>query len=327
MFLKSGVFLAPGTIHDAFNKRMNAQKGTFAIPGNSIGKNEITNIIPFENEGSYEEIIVPFEFQVSIRNELKKRGYTTKQLYGTDEKSINYPKLRKDSFHEIMPKFIEKGLYKQYSVVVESDELMTLDEIDAMSYKQAVSSQAESIWIWYRRRGASLGNNIVTQHWFTPRLENIYGWHGECQHGNFKLERNYLDGFISYEYFIKTSNIKFKHLQVNPDAKEVFLEVSIDKNSLIIDTNLLKGTGLSITYQLDNKASYSSDLTIKSQISRIAIKSNFNKITGTVALSPFQTDIVKEIYGIDYENLKGDFINRSNSEASVRGYKKFNFNK
>lgn len=52
--ISKGLFIQPNTIVDKENKRMLKQKGTFAIPGNTIEDNKITGIIPFENDGSYE---------------------------------------------------------------------------------------------------------------------------------------------------------------------------------------------------------------------------------------------------------------------------------
>lgn len=70
--LKSGVFIRPKTISDKDNQRMVEQKGTFAVPGNQIENGVITHIVPFENDSSYEEIVVPFEYQEEIRQDLSK---------------------------------------------------------------------------------------------------------------------------------------------------------------------------------------------------------------------------------------------------------------
>ncbi len=327
LLLKNGVFLKPHSISDIENRRMNEQRGTFAIPGNFVQNNKVTDIIPFENDGSYEEIVIPFEFQEEIRKELKSKDYTTERLYGNPEQLVKYPELNENSYKKINSRFISKGLYKQYSETIEFGKLMTLDEIDVWGYKHAIHSGAESIMLWYRRKGASAGINILTQHWFTSRLEAECGWRGE-KYGQLKLNDEFGKGFIPNEIFIQNTKHKFKHLQVSPDAKEALLEVKLDKNGLIIDTNLLKGTKLFISYRLDNDDfECSDDLIVNGKISKFSIKSKFNKIIGTVTLvvSSLQGTSIRDEYGIDYENLTGDFIKRSNEEAFVFGKKEFNF--
>lgn len=327
LVLKNGVFLRPHSISDIENRRMNEQKGTFAIPGNFIENNKITDIIPFENDGSYEEIVIPFEFQKEIRKELKAKGYTTERLYGKPGHLIKYPELNGNSYQKINSKFINKGLYRQYSETIEFSKLMTLDEIDVWGYKHAIDSGAESIWLWYRRNGASAGNNILIQHWFTSRLEAECGWHGK-EYGQLKLDDEFGYGFIPYETFLQNPNHKFKHLQVSSDAKEVLLEVKLYENNLIVDTNLLKGTKLFISYRLDNNEfEYSGDLIVDGNLSKFPIKSKFNRISGAVTLivSSLQETSIRDKYGIDYENLTGDFIKRSNEEAIVFGKKEYNF--
>lgn len=305
---------------------MNEQKGTFAIPGNSVKNNKIMNIIPFENDGSYEEIVIPFEFQKSIRKELRSKGYTRERLYGDSGHSVKYPESSDNSYQEIEPELSNKGLYKQYSETVEFDGLNTLDEIDAWGDKHAINSRAESVWIWYRRKGASAGNNILIQHWFTSRLEAECGWHGK-EYGQLKLDDEFGHGFIPYEVFIQDPASKFKHLQVNSDATEVSLEVKLYEKGLIIDTNLLKGTKLFITYRLDNEVECSDDLIVDEKLSKFPIKSKFNRISGTVTLvaSSLQENTIRDRYGIDYENLTGDFVKRSSGKAIVFGKKDFYF--
>ncbi len=322
--LSNGVFLRPGSLSDTENRRMNEQKGTFAIPGNFVENNKIMDIIPFENEGSYEEIVIPFEFQKSIRKELRSKGYTRERLYGEAGHSVRYSESNDNSYQEIKPEFINKGLYKQYSETVEFDRLNTLDEIDAWGYKRAINSGAESIWIWYRRKGASAGNNILIQHWFTSRLEAECGWHGK-EYAQLKLDDEFGHGFIPYEVFIQNSTSRFKHLQVNPDATEVSLEVKLYDRGLIIDTNLLKGTKLFITYRVDNGVECSDDLIVDEKLSKFSIKSKFNRISGIVTLiaSSLQENAIRDMYGIDYENLTGEFIKRSSEEAIVFGKKEF----
>ena len=74
--ISKGLFIQPNTVVDEENKRMLKQKGTFAIPGNEIKDDKIVEIIPFENDGSYEEVVIPVDYRMKLATQLvvnKKR--------------------------------------------------------------------------------------------------------------------------------------------------------------------------------------------------------------------------------------------------------------
>jgi len=84
---------------------------------------------------------------------------------------------------------------------------------------------------------------------------------------------------------------------------------------------------LFITYRLDNEVECSDDLIVDEKLSKFPIKSKFNRISGTVTLvaSSLQENTIRDRYGIDYENLTGDFVKRSSGKAIVFGKKDFYF--
>ena len=117
--LSRGIFIRPNTINDADNYRMREQKGTFAISGNQIENGHITSIIPLENDSSYEEIVVPFEYQEEIRDELAQKGYTRERLLGEKNKLIKYSELSKDNIKKVNGKYARKA-YWQYAITIEN---------------------------------------------------------------------------------------------------------------------------------------------------------------------------------------------------------------
>lgn len=305
---------------------MREQKGTFAISGNQIENGHITSIIPLENDSSYEEIVVPFEYQEEIRNELEKKGYTRERLLGEEKKLIKYNKLPKDNTKEISGKYSRKA-YRQYSITIEMLNLMTVKEIEDMGYQIAKESKADSIRIWFRRLGSESGNNIIIQHWYKKSI-NEYNWKGR-EYYEFMLEEKRGNGYTSYPYFQNNfDRIKYKHLPTEDNAKLINLDIRlVDKNQLVIDTNLMKGTKLLISYSVDSGLKREIKIKVKEQLIRIDIDTShkFNTIEGkvTMPVSSVQPAEVRNAYGIDYEKIKGDFIEKSDEESLIFGYKEF----
>lgn len=324
--LSRGIFIRPDTINDDDNCRMHEQKGTFAISGNQIENGYITSIIPLGNDSSYEEIVVPFEYQEEIRNELEKKGYTRERLLGEEKKLIKYNELPKDNIREKKRKY-KRGLYSNYSITLEMLNLMTVKEIKDRGYQIAKASKVDSVWIWFQRLNSEDGNNIITQHWYKESI-NEYGWKGK-EYYEFMLEEIRGNSYISYAYFQSNfGRIKYKHLPIEDNAKLISLDVRlIDKNQLVIDTNLMKGTELLISYSVDGGLKREIKIIVKEQLIKIDIDTShkFNTIEGNVTMpvSSVQPAEVRNVYGIDYEKIKGDFIERSDEDPLIFGYKEF----
>lgn len=329
--LKHGVFIRPDTIKDVENRRMNEQKVTFAVPANKIKDGKITGIEPFENDSSYEEIVIPFEYQQRIRNELKERGYTKERLLGIKETDKDYSTPVNTNITLIDDKLSYKS-YTQYSVTVEYNDLMTVDEMEKEGYQIAAKSHADSVWMWFKRSDSSNTNYSLRLHWYKGALnqEYDYGWRG-IKYNNWILEEFSEDSYIVDEYFQENfEHLKYKHLPLESDAKQIDLKISFDSNSLLINTNLMNGTELLLSYRLGDEPECTKRLTVRNQYcsEKIISKLDGNKIVGNIVLpvAVVQPSKVRDAYGIDYEKIKGDFIQRADNEPLVSGFKTFEFN-
>lgn len=100
-------------------------------------------------------------------------------------------------------------------------------------------------------------------------------------------------------------------------------------NSLCISTNLMNGTELLLSYRVGEKPERTKRLTVIDQqcLEEIVSESSDNKVVGTVIMpvAIVQPTKIMDLYGIEYERIKGDFIRRSNDEPMVVGSKKFEF--
>nr|WP_255463200.1 FRG domain-containing protein [Lactobacillus sp. 3B(2020)] len=327
MILSRGIFVKPNTIKDPDNLRMLRQEGTFAIPGNLIEKEYITEISPFENDLSFEEIVIPFEYQEEIRKGLVRRGYTREKLLGEADRTIKYDCLSESDISQINPRYIQKA-YCQYSVTVESKEFMTVGEMEQLGYRISKDSKADSIWIWFRRPDNDSGNNILIQHWYKESV-NKYDWSGS-QYKDLTLDETKCDSYITYEYFkANYYRINYKHLPNNPKAKLVNLEVVYKNSKLLLKTNLLKGTKLSLSYRVNDNVEKSVKLEVSEPVTSIDVQSykEVRKLeVEVIMIVPIlQNQSIIKNYGIDFEKIKGDFIQRNENGPSV-GYKKFVFN-
>lgn len=326
--LNQGIFIRPDTISDNENYRMREQKGTFAIPGNRIENGNISDVVPFENDLSYEEIVVPFEYQEEIRNELVQRGYTRERLLGESSKPIRYNTLSQDNVKEVKGEYINKA-YLQYSITIEMTELMTVKEIEECGYQIAKESGADSVWIWFRRTGSEVGNNIMSQHWYKSSIK-MDGWKGRKYH-ELMLGENKHDSYIVYDYIQNHwDRLEYKHLPIEPDAKLVTLNVKIMKgNQLVIETNLINGTELLLSYRIDDESERTIKFIVKDNCTKIDIKhiDDFNTIKGEIIMPVpiVQDEMVRKEYGIDYEKIVGDFIQRTDT-GLTSGHKTFAFN-
>lgn len=327
--LSKGLFIRPDTVVDKDNYRMQEQKGTFAIPGNKIKKGIIKDIIPFENEGSYEEIVIPFECQDEIREQLKHvaNGYTSSRLFGESNEKIVYPSWDQNNISLVRPR-TNSMPYKKYTVTAITNELMTFKEMKKFGYELALKSGADAIWIWFKRNDDPDETNIEIQRWFKKEisLEFNLDWSGEDYRG-LCLSENRQGGYVPFEYFHQHPNRKFKHLPVSTSAEKVELNIKKGSGYLKVKTNLAKNTKMLMTYQINNGQKKSIRIAIDGQTTIIpleGLKLN-DEITGdiTMIVSALQDKEIRYKYGIDYEELTGDFIQRSDDESMVYGYKSF----
>lgn len=328
--LSHGIFIRPNTIIDTDNYRMYEQRGTFAIPANKIENGRITGITPFENDFSYEEIVIPFEYQQRIRHELKVLGYTKNRLLDIEETNITYGTLTNTNITLVDEKWPHKS-YNQYSVTIEYNDLMTVDEMEKLGYEIADNSKAVSVWMWFRRSSSSSTNYSLHLHWYKESLnrERDYGWE-EIKYSDWMLEEFSEDSYVADEYFQNNvEHLKYKHLPLESDAKKIDLDVSFNGNSLCIRTNLMNGTDLLLSYRIGDESERTKRLTVIDQqcSEEIVSESNDNKIVGNVVMpvAIVQPTKIRDSYGIDYERIKGDFIRRSNDEPMVIGFKSFEF--
>lgn len=325
--MSKGLFIQPSTVIDKENKRMSKQKGTFAIPGNIIKDNKIIGIIPFENDGSYEEIVIPFEYHEEIRKELKEKGYSREELLGEQDEKIRYTKVDNNAITLVKPKTTNfRGYQRKYSITVITDVLLTHEEIQKIGYKIALNSKAEVVWIWFKRKNAPDGVNIVTQQWFKEDLKPFFGNAGE-EYGKLILSETKDEGYVCRAYYSIHPNMSFKHLAVSENALTVNMDIKRSTNSLILYTNLLKGTKLFITYRIDNGREKSFSLVVPGNRTILPLDGYqaSKQVSGDVTLivSTLQDKFIRDQYGIDYENLTGEFIQRSETDSMVHGRKHF----
>lgn len=300
------------------------QKGTFAIPANKIENGLITGIVPFENDLSYEEIVVPFEYQQRIRHELKTLGYTKNRLLGIDETNVNYGILTNKNITLVDEKWPHKS-YTQYSVTIEYNDLMTVDEMKKLGCKIADNSKAVSVRMWFRRSNLSGTNYSLRLHWYKEALnrERDYGWTG-TKYSDWMLEEFREDSYVVDEYFQNNyEHLRYKHLPLESDAKQIDLDVSFNDSSLFISTNLMNGTELLLSYRVGDESECTKRLTVLDQHCSEKVESNGNKIVGNIVMpvAIVQPSKVRDSYGIEYEKIKSNFIQRSNDEPLVSGLK------
>lgn len=203
--------------------------------------------------------------------------------------------------------------------------------MEKLGYEIAENSKAVSVWMWFRRSNSSSTNYSLRLHWYKEGLnrERDYGWKG-IKYSNWMLEEFSEDSYVEYEYFQNNfEDLKYKHLPLESDAKQIDLDVSFNGNSLCISTNLMNGTELLLSYRVGEKPERTKRLTVIDQqcLEEIVSESSDNKVVGTVIMpvAIVQPTKIMDLYGIEYERIKGDFIRRSNDEPMVVGSKKFEF--
>lgn len=101
------------------------------------------------------------------------------------------------------------------------------------------------------------------------------------------------------------------------------------KNQLVIETNLINGTELLLSYRVDDGVERTVKFIVKGTFTKIDIGhgADFSKITGEIIMPvpAVQNEIVRKEYGIDYEKIVGNFIQRSDRELTA-GHKRFELN-
>lgn len=324
--ITKGAFITPNTVIDNGNRRMQEQKGTFAIPGNKIENGKITGIIPFENDKSYQEIVIPFEFHEQIREDLFVRGYTYDRLFDhAVAPQVDYPIFQNSYYSEHEPK-IDKKAYLQFSESVATNILMTNSEIQTIGHLIADNSNADSVWLWFKRTNTESGINIVTQHWYRRTVSEWF--HDGVQIDDWCLYENWNEGYVSYDYFNKHPE-KLEHLKqlsVSKNAIKVWLDAVYTANGEVkITTNLFNGANLFVIYSAD-KCDGSTDLNIVIQNGEALFKIPRTEVEDMLTLnveviltvSSLQNKDFVDQAGVDYEQMKGSFINRDGGLSSGR---------
>lgn len=321
-YAQIGAFITPNTIKTNDNERMKRQKGTFAIPGNTIEDGKITGIKPLTKEKGYEEIIIPFEHHEYIRKELDDLDYNESFLFGQREKKpFKYP----DNNIEVELFDIKKGvdIGNQFQVTLEANKLISRKEILQKSFEVVKQSNAKSAYVWFRRSKSE--NMLVRQEWrkgngLDDTLEVIFpeGWSVDP-----KWFHDYVVDLVN-----DTCDRKYKLLQVDSNAKEVILNAKLQKDHMVVlETNLPDDTLLNISYYDDkdnNEKSVAGECKVRRGIVEINaehIDKNATKIMIEVTLivSNLQPSHVIQKVGHDYELLKGDFIKRPENSSIVYG--------
>lgn len=321
-YAQIGAFITPNTIKTNDNERMKRQKGTFAIPGNTIEDGKITGIKPLTKEKGYEEIIIPFEHHEYIREKLDELAYNEFFLLGQREKkSFKYPNNSVEVYRRdenMAKKGVDIG--KQLLVTLEADKLISRKEILQKSFEVVKQSNVKSAYVWFRRSKSE--NMLVRQEWRKgsgrdDTLKVIFpdGW---------SVEPKWF-----HDYVNDTCDRKYTLLPVDPNAKEVILNAKLQKAHIVIlETNLPDDTVLSISYYDDkdnNEKSVDGECKVRGGIVEINaehIDKNATKIMIEVSLivPNLQPSHVIQKVGHDYELLKGDFIKRPENSSIVHGH-------
>lgn len=319
------LFIEPGTIVDEENQRMSAQKGTFAIPGNILNNGVMVGLNTFEKDESYEEIIVPFEYHDSIRDELEKRGYSAAELF-LDEKTKKRVEV-KDAYHIVKDDNFKTGMGRVRKLTIEVDQLLSCDEIRKYGWKLAKSSFADRIVILFRRPNSSDGNNIVKQEWckkkklkeFKILLKNlnIYDdpWYLDEHWGESNLVFQDIDNHPE-----KCKKVRNK-LDISPNAMKVSVTAKRNKTGVDISTNLIDGTMLLVSCGNLEKSLIVNNGACEFEMAKMPERF---KLMITMPVPMVQSQEIRDRYGLEYEYLKGDFIKRSGNDFPIiHGYKEF----
>lgn len=247
-----------------------------------------------------------------------------------NDEEIQYKKVDGGAITLVEPKTTKfRGYQIKYSITVITNVLLTYEEIQKIGYQIALSSKAEVVWIWFKRNSAPNGVNIVTQQWFKEDLKSFFGDIGK-KYGKLLLSENRDEGYVCRDYYSAHPNMSSKHLPVSENALTVKLDIRKSANSLTLYTNLLKGTKLYVTYRVNGRKEKSLNLIVQGQKTRLPLDGyqTSNHVSCDVILiaSTLQDKLIRDRYGIDYENLTGDFIQRSKMDPIVCGLKNFTIN-
>lgn len=325
--LQTDLFIDPISLTDRSNYRMMQQKGTFAFPANIIENGSIVGTQPFEDSKSYQEIIIPFEFQEQIFTELKKRDYSAKRLYGDklyDRKVENlksFAGVVDEHFYPVTSA-LRKG--KEY---VECSKLLKQKEIEKLGLSIAKNRNLECLALWFQRKYAKDGVNIVTQFWSQGRGTGKYYWNTGQKVDRFILNESWESNYVVRRLFYDHPELfkKRKLLPQSSDALEVKMKISDQQDNLCIETNLYEGANLNI---IVNKKQYT--ISTHKNINKYFIKldRNLKEIKGEVILvtPSLQSKEFLNKTGIDFENLRGSFVKREENMTSlIMGRKSFIF--
>lgn len=307
------LFITPNTLIDSDNERMKEQKGTFAFPANEIKNNKIVGIKDFRDTKSYQE---------KIFSELKEQNYSSDRLYKDPTKDRTVPDLKDVSktttvnFHKVT------SAYKKENGIIFTPTLLKKKELEKLGYQIAKERNDEMLTLWFRREGAPEGVNILTQFW--SQGSGKRWWNTGKNVDQFILQEDWSDSFYIYQLVLTDSDkINRKVLPQSKNAVEVILDVKLLRGKLYIKTNLYSGARLFVTSE-----GYSKTIITQENCTEyyLPINSSVNRMEGQVTLATpsLQPKDFLEKAGIDFENLKGDFIKRDNNMVSlVSGIKEF----
>lgn len=165
------LFITPSTLQDDNNKRMKEQKGTFAFPANKIKDLTIISTQPFEDDKSYQEIVIPFEFHEEIFQELKNKNYSSKRLYGDAKLDKKIESLFGGYSDYISEHFYmnQNGFYKKGKEYITCKTLLTKKEIQQIGFKIAKKRKLDMLKLWFQRQFKKDGVDITTQFWSQGR--------------------------------------------------------------------------------------------------------------------------------------------------------------
>lgn len=320
--LSHDLFITPNTLIDNDNERMKEQKGTFAFPANEIKNNKIVGIKDFRDIKSYQEIIIPFEYQEKIFSELKERNYSSDRLYKDPTKDRTVPDLKDVSKATIVNFHKVTSAYKKENGTIFTHTLLKKKELEKLGYQIAKERNDEMLTLWFRRKGAPRGVNILTQFWSQGNGKRW--WNTGKNVDQFILQEDWSDSFYIYQLVLTDSDkVNSKVLPQSKNAVEVILDVKLLRGKLHIKTNLYAGARLFITGE-----GYSKTIITQENCDDyyLPIDPSVNRMEGQVTLATpsLQPKAFLEKAGIDFENLKGDFIKRDNNMLSlISGIKEF----
>lgn len=325
--LSQDLFITPNTLEDEDNKRMQEQKGTFAFPANIIENETIVGIKDFQDDKSYQEIIIPFEFHDEIFSQLKDMNYSSKRLYGDTSKDLAVPVLKdlksmvNGNFKKVTAPFSKRN------EEIFTNVLLKKSEIEDLGYQIATERNVDMLTLWFKRNNTHShdGVNILRQVWYQGSRRKCVD--DGIKIGKFIKTDDWSDDFYIDRLLFTNSDVTSKRKILPPleNALKVKMKVDYAQNGKIrFHTNLFPGAKLFVTYN-----GLEDTITTKEgkQDYYIDVDKRVKRIIGDITLitPSLQTKEFLDRVGNDFENLIGDFIKRDDDSSSlISGHQKFN---